>query len=272
MTNNSIDEQHSQCAFNRSGTLCGKCSQGLSLSLGSSKCVSCSNFYILLIIVFAIAGIVLVLFLTLCNITVSEGTINGIIFYANMVHLDSSKFFYQSQSRPVQSYLSVLQIFIAWLNLDFGIKTCFYNGMDAYAKAWLQFVFLVYLWLIAGLIIFFSHKSIAVSRIVGRNAVKVLATLFFLSYAKLLRAIIVAMAPTVLVYGSENGTEYRSLVWRYDGNMAFLSRKHIPLFIVAVAFGLFTLPYSIILTFIQYLQRGSHTRPLFWGEKAEAIL
>ena len=139
--------------------------------------------------------------------------------------------------------------------------------MDAYAKAWLQFVFPVYLWLIAGLIIFFSHKSIAVSRIAGRNAVKVLATLFFLSYAKLLRAIIVAMAPTVLVYGSENGTEYRSLVWGYDGSMAFLSGKHIPLFIVAVAFGLFTLPYSIVLTFIQCLQRGSHTKPLFWVRK-----
>ena len=37
VTNHSIDEQDSQCAFNRSGILCGKCLQGLSLSFGSSK-------------------------------------------------------------------------------------------------------------------------------------------------------------------------------------------------------------------------------------------
>jgi len=46
-----------QCAFNRSGKLCGSCQDGLSLSLGSSRCMSC-----VLLIPFAIAGIVLVAF------------------------------------------------------------------------------------------------------------------------------------------------------------------------------------------------------------------
>ena len=36
-------------------------------------------------------------------------------------------------------------VFLALLNLDFGIETCFYNGMDAYGKTWLQFVIPVYI-------------------------------------------------------------------------------------------------------------------------------
>ena len=31
-----------QCKFNRSGTLCGQCQEGLTLSLGSSRCLECS--------------------------------------------------------------------------------------------------------------------------------------------------------------------------------------------------------------------------------------
>ena len=103
--------------------------------------VSHSNLYLLLLIVFALAGLLLIIFLITLNLTVSEGTINGIIFYANIVHINRSIFFPSTEANP-------LAIFIAWLNLDLGIETCFYNGMDAYAKAWLQFVFPVYIWLI----------------------------------------------------------------------------------------------------------------------------
>ena len=43
--------------------------------------------------------------------------------------------------------------FIAWLNLDLGIETCLYDGMDAYAKTWLQFLFPAYIWTIVIIII-----------------------------------------------------------------------------------------------------------------------
>ena len=35
-----------QCALNHSGILCGKCQPGLSLALGTSKCLKCSNAYL----------------------------------------------------------------------------------------------------------------------------------------------------------------------------------------------------------------------------------
>ena len=68
--------------------------------------------------------------------------INGLIFYANIFAMNSATFF----SPPT----NVLTVFIAWLNLDLGIETCFYDGMDAYTKAWLQYAFPFYVWVLVG--------------------------------------------------------------------------------------------------------------------------
>jgi len=79
---------------------------------------------------------------------------------------------------------------ISWLNLDLGIETCFFDGMDAmdaYVKTWLQFVFPLYVWSLVCLIIIISKYSSKITRVFGSNPVAVLATLFLLSYAKLLR-------------------------------------------------------------------------------------
>ena len=125
----SLYKQDQQCAFNRSGVLCGACQSGLSLALGSSCCKPCSNIYILLLIIFAMAGFVLIIILLKCNLTISTGTLNGLIFYANIVMISHAIFF------PVQTanaFTHFLSIFIAWLNLDRGIEVCFFKSMDAY--------------------------------------------------------------------------------------------------------------------------------------------
>ena len=60
-----------QCAFNRSGILCGKCGSGFSLSLGSSRCIKCSVHWpvvcLAIIIAALLAGIVLVALLLTIN-------------------------------------------------------------------------------------------------------------------------------------------------------------------------------------------------------------
>ena len=254
---NSTDKQ---CAFNRTGILCGKCLDGLSLVLGSSKCLHCSNFCLFLVIVFALAGLMLVTFLIVCNLTVSEGMINGLVFYANVVHINRSIYFPSTETNP-------LAVFIAWFNLDLGIETCFYNGMDAYAKAWLQFAFPIYIWLIAGLIIILSRKYRIAARLSGRNAVKVLATLFLLSVAKLGRAIITVFSYTSIHYSDS----LQVSVWLPDANVRYLQGKHIPLFITAVAFCALVFCFIIVLTFIQCLQKKSDTLPLFWVSKLKPL-
>ena len=125
----------------------------LSLVLGSDQCLNCSNTYLLLLLPFAVAGVVLVAFIKLLDITVSSGFINGLIFYSNIVKVNEHIFLPHRTTNPIT-------LFISWFNLDLGIETCFYDGLDAYAKAWLQFVFPFYLWCIAGLIIISARYSI----------------------------------------------------------------------------------------------------------------
>ena len=234
-----------QCNVKRSGLLCGKCKEGFSLVLGSSQCKECSNNYLALLIPFALAGVLLVTLLFLLHLTVAAGTLHGLIFYANIVAANHHIFFPQSSNNPAS-------IFIAWLNLDLGIQTCFYSGMDAYAKAWLDLVFPVYIWVIVGFLVYISYRSVTVTKLLGSSPVSVLATLFLLSYAKVLRTIIAALSLTVLHYPHKN-----EMVWIRDANVPLV--KYIPLALVALLFLLFLfLPYTLLLLLGQWLQTKSH--------------
>ena len=61
-----------QCAYNRSGVLCGACNVNFSNVLGTSECRECRKPWVALIIpLFALVGVVLVAGLILFNLTVS---------------------------------------------------------------------------------------------------------------------------------------------------------------------------------------------------------
>ena len=257
-----LEDPDEQCAFNRSGILCGACQNNLSHVFGTSACRECSSLWTLLWVpLIALAGIALVVLLIVLNLTVSVGTINRLIFYANIVRANHATFF------PPNTANSFLSWFIAWINLDLGIETCFYNGLDAYVKTWLQFVFPLYIWFLVITIIVLSHYYTLAARLSGRNAVPVLATLFLISYAKLLRIIIAVFQSTDLNYS--NNTLRK--VWFYDGNVDYLKGKHIPLFIAALLLLFISLPYTAILIFIQRLQHWSSYRVLFWVKKLKPL-
>ena len=239
-----LNASSAQCNYNHSGLVCGGCQPGLSLALGTAQCLKCSNEYLTLLIPFALAGVVLVFFIKLLDLTVSLGLINGLIFYANIIKPSEYIFLPQNNTNP-------LTIFISWLNLDLGIETCFFSGLTAYGKTWLQFVFPFYIWAIAGLIIASARYSIRVARITGYNSVPVLATLSLLSYAKLLRTIITVMSYTIVDYPQGS-----KAVWSADGNIDYLGPKHAPLFVAALATLLFLwLPYTLLLLLGQWLRR-----------------
>ncbi len=244
-----------QCSTGRSGTLCGSCQSGHSLALGSTQCLSsCSNKSLALLLVFAAAGVVLVAFLFLCRITVAEGTLSGLIFYANVLAVNQSIFFPAGTT-------NVLTVFIAWLNLDLGIETCFFVGLDAYSRTWLQFVFPIYIWVLVGVVMYLADATTTFARIIGRtNPVAVLATLFLLSYTKLLRAIMAAFSFTTLDYPDNESR----LVWLYDGNIDYLVKhdgRHIVLFLVSLLVFLFVfLPYTLLLFCGQWIQRKFQLR------------
>ena len=255
-----------QCAYNCGGVLCGRCLANYSVVLGSWKCMECSHTssynFIWLTVVMALAGVILVVFLLLVKMTVSSGTINGLIFYSNILSFSGML---NHQNCAIHPFLHV---FISWINLDSGIEVCFYSGMDVYQKTWLQFVYPFYILLLVGVIILVCHYSSKVMKLMGVRNIEVLATLFLLSYAKLLKTIVTALSVTnIMVASADNITDplRPHKVWVYDGNIDYFSSKHLPLFIVAVLL-LFTLfvPYTLFLLCGQWLHYLPRKRGFRW--------
>ena len=179
------------------------------------------------------------------NLTVSFGTINGLIFYASIVQISQSTgIFFPHGSIP-----AVLNQFIAWLNLDLGIETCFYNGMTAYPKVWLQFVFPLYIWFIIATIIILCRYSKWLSNKIGSNVVQVLATLILLSFTKIFRTFAPALSWVTLHMHCANSTCNQTTVWYVDGDVRYLSPKHGALIAAAVLFLLLAVPYTLALLF-----------------------
>ena len=243
-----------ECANRRSRVLCGACQLNYSITLGGSKCLPCTNrfTFIWLIVIFVLAGILLVTLLLVCNMTISQGTHNGLILYANVITISGLTNVQNCSIHPV------LSVFIARVNLDLGIETCFYPGMNTYQKIWLQFAFPLYIILLVIAILVASYYSTTAMKVFGRNNIAILATLFPLSYSKALKTIIATFSATqVLISDADNisAPVLPHRVWSYDGNIDYLKGRHIVLFVVALGFLLFLfLPYTLLLTFGQFLR------------------
>ena len=151
------------------------------------------------------------------------------------------------------NHFTPVYTFMSLANLDLGIQTCFYNGMDDYAKMWLQLAFPFYLIFIATLIIITSRYSTTIQRLTARRALPVLATLFLLSYTKILRIV-----SSVLFFYStitHLPSKHTTLVWSVDANVPLFGVRFTILFIMCLILFLILVPFNIILLFTRTLSR-----------------
>ena len=250
----SINDTDDQCKDNRGHRMCGSCRDGYSLLIGSNKCGKCNNKYMYFITagwiaLFAVMGILLVVLLIALNLTVSVGTLNGLLFYANIVKLYEPVF-------STQGAVPVLSQLVSWINLDIGIEACFYNGMGAYAKEWLQLAFPLYLWVIIIFIIYLCRKYGKISRLVGSNAVPVLSNLLLLSYTKLVRTIFIILHKRQITLHCTNDQLKPVTVWYEDPNVEYGKGKHAALLSFALFLLLFfVIPYTLFLLFHPFYEK-----------------
>ena len=247
-----------QCAFNRTGTLCGACQEHLSLSLGSSRCLPCPSHwpavFVVILLAAIIAGVLLVTALLALNMTVAVGLINGFIFYANIMSANSAVFFPSSEP-------SFPTVFVAWLNLDLGIDVCLFDGLDTYIKTWLQLAFPVYIISLVVIIIIVSEYSTRFAALIGRkDPIATLATLILLSYAKLLSITITALSSADIIFPDRS----QETVWLSDGNVKYFQGKHAALVIVALLIILVGVPYTILLLFWQWIVHAPRWKVFKW--------
>ena len=199
--------------------------------------------------------------------------INGLIFYSNIVYLNSDTLLpitREGNSTHLQNTVRILSTFQAWMNLDFGIVTCFFDGYNTYISTWMQFVFPLYIWLLILIIVLASRYSNRISKMTTSNTVSVLATLLLLSYAKLLKTSI-EVFPSVLLYSLDGNWIYYG--WKQDANFPYLGLFHFPLFVMSLLIVLiYVIPFTLLILLGPLLQAKSHRRVLRWINKLKPFL
>ena len=147
----------------------------------------------------------------------------------------------------------VVSQFISWLNLDLGIEVCLFDGLDGYWNTWLQFAFPAYLFLLRGCITVGCHYSVWLCRLCGSHAVPALATLFLMSYTKILLTVTNALSLSQLSCNDSILT-----VWSVDGNIEYGCGKHLILVVFSCGVLFVGLAYSFSVLFTPLLERCSH--------------
>lgn len=248
----SFDEQ---CAdgYNRIGFLCSLCREGNSVVLGTTKCRVCSsNAFLALILVFAAAGVLLIALVAILKVSVSEGYINGLLFYSHIV----SPYIFRMAPEAPAVFLPV-----SFLSLALGIETCFYNGMTALQYTGLQFVFPFYLYFLMGAIVICA-RFIKWPYNIGFSAGKTFATLLAVSYASILRTCIVILGNITVrfITRPEDGSSVR---WYVDPTIHYFSGLHAVFVCVSLLLLiLYIIPLPIILLFPSKAYQFKYTRKM----------
>ena len=254
------------CLYQREGTLCGRCSEGLSVVFGSTECHHCNNAWLATISIYLVAGPLFIFLLYALRLTLTTGTLNGIIFYAQAANcglLNILKYVYYNNPSN-ERFIGVTILFLRLLNLDTVhiLPLCFFNGMTELWKAGLSLIFPIYLLTIVVVLIIFSRFSIRLSNKISHSSVQVLVTIVHLSFSNLLLRLINVLAYAE-VYTSDNVVR----VWYFDGNVKYGGHSHCILMIVTliVVVGLL-LPYILLLLFVKPLRplacTNKYLRPL----------
>ena len=133
----SLTDLDQQCSDGHTGIMCGACKPRYSRVLGElMKCQKdCTNINLPFILVaFLASGFLLLIIIRVLNLTVTEGTINGLLVYTMVIQTHYSYF-----SENLSVFGQVCWVFISWINLTLGIRACFNRGMDAYEQIWTLF-------------------------------------------------------------------------------------------------------------------------------------
>ena len=224
--------KESLCLDNREGPLCSQCIPGYSVTFGSNQCAKCSNWWLLTLIVYGLAGPLLIYLLYTLKLTLTTGKLNGIIFYSQIMNINMpTRYRAAIGYKFADTFRSIVTgiLFLLSLNIDFNIPLCFYDGMTELWKTGLGLLFPVYLLSIVIGLIVISRYSVRLSNRIANSSVQVLVTVVHLSFSTLLTSLFDVFIP---VYIYTNTSDVPLVVWQNDGTVEYGKGSHLILMIV----------------------------------------
>ena len=257
------------CFGSRKGILCGECITNYSVVFGSSECKMCSSkWWPLTSIIYILGGPLLVFLLYNLKLTLTTGTLNGIIFYVQVANIGHMKYLNMPCSEECANEYFLVKFsnaMLSLLNLDVAFPICLYDGMTELWKAGLNLFVPVYLILIIGFLIVLSRFSTKVSNKLANSSVQVLITVVHLSFTRLLQAFSEAFGES-LYY--EDGVKKPKRVWYNSGAVEYASIEHKYLMIATSSIvALILVPYVVLIFFGKFIMKvdkfREYIRPLY---------
>ena len=210
---------HSLCLANREGPLCSQCSPGYSVVFGSNECKKCSNWWLLMIVIYTLSGPMFIYLLYALKLTLTTGTLNGIIFCAQMIEvIDLPPSHYNIASTLVKGILLFKPNF----------SLCFYNGMTEIKKSFFGILYPIYLISILLFLIVLSRFSVQLSNRISGSSIQVLVTVVHLSFSTLFLSIMDVFT-SINIYTNTSETQS---VWFRDATREYGKGSHLILMII----------------------------------------
>ena len=207
------------CTDNREGLLCSQCPPGYSAVFGSYECKECSNWWLFTLLIYAVSGPLLIYFFYVLKLTLTTGTLNGIIFCGQIVGFINP---------PLVKNKGMDLLASTWTHNNFGYSLCLYNGMTELWKQGLYMMYQVYILSILLGIIVLSRFSVKISNKIANSSIQILVTAVHISFSFLLSSIMDVFTP-VTIY--TNKTEEPMQVWFMYPTVEYGTHDHLVLMI-----------------------------------------
>ena len=176
-----------QCRSHRSGTACGSCTDGYTLSYDSTECVnveSCTAGQTVLVILLSITYwiVMVILVFTMMYYKVGIGYLYGITYYYSIVDILLTQNLYTS--REIYLTVNILSSFSKIIPQFLG-ELCLTTGTSGIDQQFIHYIHPSAVIVILGIISLSARISQRISTIISRGIIHVICLLLLLSYTSI---------------------------------------------------------------------------------------
>ena len=185
-----------QCRLHRSGTACGSCEEGYTLSFDSPECVEENKCTVGLVLVTTLSllywiAVVIVVF-AMMHFKVSFGSLYGIAYYYSIIDILLNRvLFISSELYTTVAIMSSL----AELTPQFLGQLCLIKNMSGIDQQFIHYVHPVVVFLILVMVSRLARRSRKVSLFVSKGIIPFICFLLLLSYTSVASTSLLLMRP-----------------------------------------------------------------------------
>ena len=223
--------RENQCRSHRSGTACGSCEEGYTLSFDSSECInvkdcSAGETILLLALILLYWILIIVAVFSIMHFKVGIGYLYAITYYYSVVDLLLNQIWYLSSG--LNTTINVMSSFAKIIPQFLG-QLCFTTNMSGIDQQFIHYIHPVAISLFLVMITMLSRRSRRLSNFISKGIIHVICCLLLLSYTSLATTSLLLMRPLIF-HDIDKAYTYVS------PDIEYFRGRHLAYAIVAVLF------------------------------------